>query len=280
MTDPEPNLPGGLSSTQPGVSRRQEIANLGYWFHNLHLPDGTQTMPDHHFGDFPNWKWQQFSSTIPKDLTDWTALDIGCNAGFYSFELAKRGATVTAIDMNPMYLDQARWAAKEFGLEDRVRLVCGQVYDLAYRDEEFDLVLFMGVFYHLRYPLLALDILAQKTRRMMVLQTLQMLDEEISPHGSSDVEFQNMGRFTEPGWPKMAFIETTFCRDPTNWWVPNCAAVLAMMRSAGMQLVRQPASDIYISAPDPNYIRPNWQLAELEAATGGDRPPFTGGRYR
>jgi len=71
---------------------------LGPWFHNLHLPDGTQTAPDHPLGDYPSYKWQLLAPALPADLDGWTALDIGCNAGFYSFELARRGAQVTAID--------------------------------------------------------------------------------------------------------------------------------------------------------------------------------------
>src|SRR5687767_13591983 len=98
----------------------REIEELGPWFHNLHLPDGTQTAPDHFLGDFPRFKWEALSEHLPRDLRGWTALDIGCNAGFYTFELARRGARVTGIDVDPHYLDQARWAASQYGLEDRV----------------------------------------------------------------------------------------------------------------------------------------------------------------
>src|SRR5207248_1514672 len=81
-----------------------EIASLAPWFHNLHLPNGTQTAPEHPLGDFPAVKWRQIAPFIAPDLTGWRALDIGCNAGFYSFELARRGAEVTALDIDPHYL--------------------------------------------------------------------------------------------------------------------------------------------------------------------------------
>src|SRR4051794_14764542 len=116
-----------------------EIASLGPWFHNLHLPDGRQTCPDHCFGDFPSFKWRQIAPSIPRDLTGWTCLDIGCNAGFYTFEPASRGAAVLGIDIDPRYLRQARWAAKQFGVEDRVHFERMAVYDLAHRTEQFDL---------------------------------------------------------------------------------------------------------------------------------------------
>src|SRR4051794_135699 len=134
----------------PESSAPTEIEGLGPWFHNLHLPDGRQTYPNHFLGDFPLFKWREISAPLPPDLTGWTALDIGCNAGFYSFELARRGAVVTGIEPDPHYLRQAEWAVERFGLRDRVRFRRMQVYDLARVEEEFDLVLFMGVLYHLR----------------------------------------------------------------------------------------------------------------------------------
>src|SRR3954470_18550267 len=90
----------------PSPERETEIAALGPWFHNLHLPDGSQTAPLHPLGDFPRFKWNELAPLLPSDLEGWTVLDIGCNAGFYSFELARRGAQVTAIDVEPLFLRQ------------------------------------------------------------------------------------------------------------------------------------------------------------------------------
>ena len=84
---------------------QSEIDALAPWFHNLHLPDGTRTLPTHPliWGDFPAYKWAFVADAIPADLTGWRVLDIGCNAGFYTFELAKRGATVLGIDVDERY---------------------------------------------------------------------------------------------------------------------------------------------------------------------------------
>src|SRR5437763_2281881 len=109
-----------MLDTKQSSSLAREIQQLGPWFHNLHLPDGTQTCPDHWLGDFPAFKWQQLSPHVPQDLSGWTCLDIGCNAGFYSFELARRGATVLGIDVDARYLKQARWACERFHLTDCV----------------------------------------------------------------------------------------------------------------------------------------------------------------
>ena len=251
---------------------RRQVEALGPWFHNLHLPGGVQTVPDHFIGgDFPTFKWQQIQSFVPQDLSGWRVLDVGCNAGFYSFELAKRGASVLAIDVDPRYLAQAKWAAKQFGLQDRVEFRQAQVYDFARSSEQFDLGWFMGVFYHLRYPLLALDILAQRTRRMMMFQTLAIPGEEVYPE-TSDHPITQREPLSDRGWPKMAFIEHKFSGDPTNWWVPNHAGIEAMLRSAGLRVTGRPAEEIYVCAPHPQTAAWKWD-AQYACVTGTTPPP-------
>ena len=254
----------------PSKEREAEIAALGPWFHNLHLPDGSKTAPHHRLGDFPAFKWAEIAPHVPDDLTGWRVLDIGCNAGFYTFELAKRGARVTGIDIEPLFLHQAQWAAREFALEHLTEFRHMQVYDLAHVDEAWDLVLFMGVFYHLRYPLLGLDIVAERVRRMMIFQTLTMPGEEVSSDTTTDRDISDRDVFTAPGWPKMAFIEHEFSGDITNWWVPNHAGAEAMLRSSGLRVVGRPGHEIYLCEPDPdaNPWPRRRGRAELLSATG------------
>jgi len=266
--------PPSPSAAEPGsgasaAALRDEVAALGPWFHNFHLPDGTQTAPDHFLGDFPEFKWRAIAPHIPLDLRGWRVLDIGCNAGYYSFALAQRGAEVLGIDIDPHYLSQARWACRQFHLQDRVRFRQMAVYELARLHETFDLVWFMGVFYHLRYPLLGLDLAAEKTSRMMVFQSLTMPGEHEAAV-ERDLAIDQRERMLEPGWPVMAFIEHRVAGDPTNWWAPNHAAVCAMLRSAGLRVVRRPAHEVYLCEPDAQarlddrrFIRP-----ELLAASG------------
>lgn len=253
----------------PTAEREREIAALGPWFHNLHLPDGSQTAPESPLGDFPAFKWRQLGPNLPLDLSGWTALDIGCNAGFYSFELAKRGATVTGLDSDPRFLRQAQWAAGEFGMRDRVRFEQAQVYDLARQSVTYDLVLFMGVFYHLRYPLLGLDIAADKVERLLVFQTLTMPGQEVF-HDTADRDIMERSAFLSPGWPKMAFIEHKFAGDMTNWWAPNHSAVEALLRSCGMRVRGRPAHEVYVCEPDPDAVpwRRGHGAAEFQSATG------------
>lgn len=252
-----------------GQTVRAEIAKLGPWFHNLHLNDGVQTNPGHELGDFPAFKWQLLAPFLPDDLRGWRALDIGCNAGFYSFELARRGAFVVGIDVNPHYLRQAKWAVHQLHLSDRIEFRKMQIYDLAHSTEEFDLVLFMGVFYHLRYPLLALDIVASKVKRLLVFQTLSLPGTEVC-EPRFDMALHDRQIMLEPGWPKMAFVEYKIAHDPTNWWVANHAGVLAMLRSSGLCVTAQPGHEIYLCEPDLQHPSPmsTWNRSELLAATG------------
>lgn len=248
---------------------RRTITSMEPWFHNIHLPDEVQTAPDHFLGDFPMRKWREIESAIPADMTGWSVLDIGCNAGFYSFEFAKRGARVLGIDVEPHYLAQARWLAETYHPHNKPTFREMQIHDLARLDETFDLVFFMGVFYHLRYPQLALDTVAAKTKRMMIFQTLTMAGDDVErPREDYDIDERQV--FDSPGWPKMAFIEKNFSHDPTNWWAPNHAAVEAMLRSTGFASVERIAHEIYVcqSPKDGVFARRQWDATEWESATG------------
>jgi len=262
------------ASAERHSAQQRQIEALAPWFHNLHLPSGEQTLPNHFLGgDFPNFKWQQIRRFVPADLHGWRVLDVGCNAGFYSFELARRGASVLGIDVDPHYLAQARWALGEMGLEGRVEFRQMEVYDLARSDERFDLVWFMGVFYHLRYPLLALDLLAERTRRLMMFQTLTMPGEAVAPD-TADCPIEDRTPLLASGWPKMAFIEHRLAGDPTNWWAANHAAVEAMLRSSGLRVLERPGHEMYLCAPDgSDTVRQHRALyaSQLASACGGGR---------
>ena len=246
-----------------------EVRRLGPWFHNLHLPEGVQTAPEHPLGDFPSYKWEIIAEHIPESLEGWTALDIGCNAGFYTFELARRGADVVGVDHDERYLAQARWAAERLGLADRVELRRGDVYELGRSSEQWDLVLFMGVLYHLRYPLLGLDIVARKVRRMMVFQSLMLPGEDVV-EWTGGLGLDDRDALLQRGWPRMAFLEHDLADDPTNWWVPNRAAVEAMLRSTGMRIVARPEREIFVCEPAPGSFDSEAQLA---AALGRGTEP-------
>lgn len=246
------------------------VRELGPWFHNLHLPDGTQTAPGHVLGDFPANLWSVLAPEFPADMRGLRVLDVGCNAGFYAVEMARRGAHVTAVDKDPRYLRQAAWAVRRFGVAGRVRLRRLHVYELARMPEAFDFVLFLGVFYHLRYPLLGLDLAARRTRGTLVFQSMTLPGEEIEEDTDRQGSPMERDDLLRPGWPRLAFLEHRFAGDRTNWWVPNTAAVQAMLRSTGLRIRKRVGSETYFCERDPELRSPvdTWAQDDLLAATG------------
>jgi len=229
----------------------REIVALGDWFHNMNL-NGVQTAPSHFLGDYPACKWVHIQRGIPADLRGKSVLDIGCNAGFYSIEMKRRGASrVVGIDSDPRYLDQAKFAASVCDAEIDFRKM--DVYQVADLKEQFDLVLFMGVFYHLRHPLLALDLLYQHVvGDTLVFQSLMRGPSEVSSL-KDDYPFSDTDIFLRKGYPLMYFIENKYAEDPTNWWIPNRACVEAMLRSAGFSIMQCPEDEVYICCRNPNH---------------------------
>jgi tRNA (mo5U34)-methyltransferase len=236
---------------------RARVEELGAWFHNMDL-DGVQTAPAHVLGDYPRVKWREFAGAIPADLSGWTVLDIGCNAGFYSIEMKRRGAaSVLGIDSDPRYLAQAALACEVANVDVELRQM--SVYDVPRLKRRFDIVLFMGVIYHLRYPLLALDLLHDVVGRMLVFQSMLRGSDAVMPV-ARDYPFEEADHFDDPRYPRMHFVEASYAGDPTNWWVPNRACAEAMLRSAGFGIVGRPEDETFLCRPVPR---------SLDAAAGG-----------
>ena len=220
------------------------------------LVGGVPTAPDHFLGDYPNVKWLRIQDSLP-NLSGKTVLDIGCNAGFYAQKLAQRGAAhVIGIDSSDHYLEQARFAARVNGLEIEFRKL--SVYQLDQIKETFDLVLFLGVFYHLRYPMYALDRVVEKVKGQLVFQSLL----RPSPSGTDsyppadEYAFDEQSAFIKEGdFPRMQFIERSFAGDSTNWWLPNAACAEAVLRSAGLTILEHPEEETWFCKPNPNETR-------------------------
>lgn len=224
---------------------RRRVAELGPWFHNMELA-GVRTAPDHFLGDYPAVKFAGFAHVLPESLAGKSVLDIGCNGGFYSLEMKRRGAArVVGIDHDEDYLAQARFAAEVSGFED-IEFRQLEVYDVARLGERFDFVIFMGVFYHLRHPLLALDLIWEHVADdLLLFQTMQRGSEQID-EVEADYDFFQQDHFESPGYPKMHFIEHEYSHDPTNWWAPNAAGSAAMLRSAGFEITAHPEPEVWM----------------------------------
>lgn len=252
-------------SSSGDADLRQRIEELGPWFHNMTLA-GIPTAPDHFLGDYPRVKWQQFADALPADLTGRSVLDIGCNAGFYCVELKRRGASrVLGIDHDPRYLAQARLASSTLGFDD-IEYRAMSVYSVAELGERFDIVLFMGALYHLRHPLYALDLIREfVVDDLLVFQTMLRGDARIA-EVDADYPFSERAVFHTPGYPLMYFVEHRYAHDPTNWWIPNRACALAMLRSAGFAIAAQPEEEVFICRRADEAA--SWRRSELEAILG------------
>jgi tRNA (mo5U34)-methyltransferase len=233
------------------VLSREQIAarvrELEPWFHNLRL-DGVQTAPHHFLGDYPNIKWHRFEHALPSDLTGRTVLDIGSNAGFYAIEMKRRGADrVVAMEPDAHYLEQAKFAAEVSDCD--IEFQQCSIYDLPTLGEKFDIVLCMGVVYHLRYPLLALDLIREyAVRELLVFQSMLRGPNDVDEL-NADYPFDEKHIFEAPAFPRMSFIEERYAGDPTNWWIPNRACAMAMLRSAGFDILDQPEEEVFVCRP-------------------------------
>jgi tRNA (mo5U34)-methyltransferase len=242
------------ASAPSSADLARRIRELGDWFHNLDL-NGIPTAPHHFLGDYPRVKWRRFEHVLPKDLTGRTVLDIGCNAGFYSMEMKRRGADrVVGIDSDLRYLAQARLAAEIRGFDIEWRQL--SVYEVGQLGERFDLVIFMGVFYHLRHPLLALDLIHDHaTRDLLLFQTMQR-GATGTMELQEDYPFQETAIFEQPEYPRLHFVEKQYSNDWTNWWIPNRACSEAMLRSAGFAILQHPEEEVYLCRHDTPQEEP------------------------
>ncbi|WP_425229925.1 TIGR04290 family methyltransferase [Sphingomonas sp.] len=256
---------------------RAAVDRLAPWFHNIELEQGVFTAPDHFLGDYPRFKFARFAGALPADLSGKSVLDIGCNAGFYSVEMARRGAArVLGIDSDERYLAQARLASATLGFDLKnggVEFRNLSVYDVGALGERFDLVIFMGVLYHLRHPLLALDLIREHVAGdLLLFQTMQQ--GSTAPwRPIEDHPFHMAGTFDpppffdDPAYPKMHFIERRFAGDWTNWWAPNRACSEAMLRAAGFAIEAHPEEEVYLCrVSDVPYAE--WGAAAVYPAKG------------
>jgi tRNA (mo5U34)-methyltransferase len=104
----------------------------------------------------------------------------------------------------------------------------------------------MGVLYHLRHPLLALDLIREHVAGdMMLFQSMQRGSKHVLPI-EEDYAFEETELFFETGYPKLHFVEHRYADDWTNWWIPNRACVEAMLRSSGFSVEQRIEEEVYL----------------------------------
>ena len=205
---------------------RQRVADTS-WFHTIDLGNGVVTR------GVDKTPRKLKGIDLPDDLTGKSVLDIGAWDGFFSFEAERRGASrVVAADFHSWSDSGGSWGAKagfelaREALDSKVEDVHVDVMELSPDavGGTFDVVLFLGVLYHLEHPLLALERVASVTRSCLILETL------------IDMTFTRR--------PAAAFYPSDEHLNWSNWWGPNAPAVVGMLKVAGFSDVRivQPRS--------------------------------------
>src|SRR5579864_8959966 len=224
-----------------------ELRNAKGWWHSFELPDGTRIEganelegQKRRIGQFP----------IPDDLRGKRVLDIGAWDGWYSFEMERRGAEVMAIDN----WDNPRFREMHAILASRVEYRQLDIYELTpERIGRFDIVLFMGVLYHLKHPLLALERVCALTTGMAAVESFVLREEHLPG--------QDVAKL-----PIMAFYETDeFAGQTDNWVGPSLPCLLAFCRTAGFARVELQSMVAY-GACVACYR--HWELPAQDAAAG------------
>ena len=236
---------------------------------------------------------------MPKDLSGQSVLDVGGNAGYFSIQMMLRGAKrCVLVEPFEEFARQAEYASQEFGVKLRIVNEDVHTYCLTTK-ERFDYVLFLGLFYHLKYPGLVLDRLAEMTKRRIFFQShLIGSEEDTCADQDNYIRQTDDILLNDPRFPRLLFIEKLYNRDPTNWWIPNYTALEPLLRSAGLKVVARPHPQVVVAEPEvyfgkqiyrklvfPRYgkrdgaIHPGPQRVDPELwndlvrKAGGEKPP-------
>ena len=202
---------------------------------------------------------------VPGSLSGKRALDIGARDGAYSFELERRGAEVLALDIQDPDLSGFNVAKSIKG--SSVQYVRGDVYDM--RREtlgEFSVVLFLGVYYHLRNPLLALN------RIWHVMKddgTLYFEGAVLDYANNIDRRWREKPALLEQiaALPIALFSSGEYASDISNWFIPTQACLLEWLSGTGFKNVAMiDPPNVHSSraagsaVKDPTYSQPDHNL--------------------
>jgi tRNA (mo5U34)-methyltransferase len=217
-------MPGGRLAGDPNFERliQEQVRRLSRqgWFHSIELPDGSLIRG---IQSIESLRERIQAFPIPRDLRGKRVLDVGAWTGWCSFEMERRGAEVVAVDC--VELEEFRTAQRLLG--SRVELKVLDVDDLSPETVgRFDYVLFLGVLYHLRHPLLGLEKICSVTTEAAFVESY--VTDGAAPADDSS-----------PAPNLLEFYETNELGGQVdNWWGPNLRCLLAMCRSAGFARVR------------------------------------------
>src|SRR5215212_3527447 len=201
---------------------RKLVDEHGRWWHRMELAPGVVTPG---FDDTPAKLATIDRIGFPADLRGRRVLEIGASDGFFSFEAERRGARVVAIDLVPETHTGFGVAKQILGSAAEWR--ADSVYNLSPETYGyFDVVIFLGVLYHLRKPQAALDAIRSVVRpgALLIIGTLMIDEQVLLPDGT----FTKLAAIhpilsSIPLW--QTFPGASMNHDATNHSAPNLAAL-------------------------------------------------------
>jgi len=210
---------------------RARIAGVPHWYHRIELLPGVVTP-----GVTDSSEYLGFLG-LPRDCRGLRVLDLGTRDGYYAFAFERMGAEVLAVD----YLAAAEtgFAVCADVLGSRVEYLQANIYELTpQRLGTFDVILFLGLLYHLPDPLGAIHVVRGLARGQTFLET-QILDNAVVlPDGT----FATLAGISPvlTRLPLMQFYPgTTLAGDPTNYWAPNVACLTGMLEECNFAIEAQ-----------------------------------------
>jgi tRNA (mo5U34)-methyltransferase len=219
-------------------------------YHSIELPDGS-VLPGLQTIDHLKWRLGLFG--LEEDLRGKRVLDVGAWDGWFSFECERRGAQVVAVDC--VELDTFLEAKQLLG--SKVEYLTLDVTELsAERLGRFDIVLFFGVLYHLRHPLLGLEKAVELSTDRALIESFVIGSEERSiPAVMEFYERAELGGQID------------------NWCGPSPECLVSMCRSAGFaqvelrNITNQRASAVCLRHWPTPPLHPTAPAPHLNSAT-------------
>ena len=255
---------------------RRRVEELGWWYHHFELPSGVWTGNGEPPAYDPVERWELIEPHLPDDLQGKSVLDVGGNSGYFSLRMKQRGAG-RCVMVEPVveFVEQATFVFEQFDVD--VEVVCEDVHAYCLTtDDRFDYVLFLGLFYHLKYPVLVLDRLAEMTKELIFFNShIEGLPPQTPAEGETALSALGrvrrfVARSLDPGqgaeaedvgevdrdelqsasFPRMSFLEGAYRGDLSNWWVPNYEALEPLARSAGLKVLARPHAEMLVAEPE------------------------------
>ena len=245
---------------------RRRIDELGPWFHNMQL-GGVWTAPEHFLGDYPNVKWQRFAHALPggperahrarhrlqrrllRDRDEAARRRRGWSRSTPTPTTWRRPGSrprSPAPRSSSASSRSTTWAGSASGSTSSCSWAC---------------------FYHLRHPLLALDLIHEHVAARPAGVPVDAARQRRGRAGRRGLPvLRRRAKFDRPGYPKLHFIEHSYAGDPTNWWVPNRACVEAMLRSAGFDILERAEEEVFVCRRRDGRVRPGRAARRLSSA--------------